>query len=113
MPGIIAPGESHLFNADVEVDPVEFKKKLPGFLWLIERITSTKHSLLCLAYRDLAGNRFYSIINGSGCTNYEEVFEHGQIPEDNLSVNWTAYKRACRRKESPDRRRAESSVRGP
>ena len=79
VPGIMPPGDSYLFNAHVEVDSAGFKKKLPGFSSLTERITSTSHALFCLTYRDLAGNRFFSIINGSNCTNYEGVFEHGAI----------------------------------
>jgi hypothetical protein len=81
VPGIMPPGGSHLFTAHVEVDSAGFKKKLPGFSSLTERITSTQHALVCLTYRDLAGNRFFSIINGSNCTNYEGVFEHGAISE--------------------------------
>lgn len=81
VPGIMPPGDPYLFNAHVEVDSVGFKKKLPGFSSLTERITSTQHALFCLTYRDLAGNRFFSIINGSNCTNYEGVFEHGAISE--------------------------------
>lgn len=81
VPGIMPPSDSYLFNAHVEVDSAGFKKKLPGFSSLTERITSTPHALFCLTYRDLAGNRFFSIINGSNSTNYEGVFEHGAISE--------------------------------
>ncbi|AQT60423.1 hypothetical protein [Cellvibrio sp. PSBB023] len=80
VPGIMAPGiDSYCFNAHIEVDSAGFKKRLPGFSSLIERITGTNHALFCLTYRDLAGNRFYSIINGSNEINYEGVFEHGKI----------------------------------
>lgn len=82
VPGIMPPGnDSYCFNAHVEIDSAGFKKKLPGFFSLIERITTTRHSLFCLTYRDLAGNRFYSIINGSNETKYEGVFEHGAVTE--------------------------------
>lgn len=82
VPGIISPEtDSYLFNNHVEIDSAGFKKRLPGFSSLIERIITTRHSLFCLTYRDLAGNRFYSIINGSNETHYEGVFEHGTITE--------------------------------
>lgn len=81
VPGIMPPSDSYLFNAQIEIDSAGFKKKLPGFSSMTERITSTPHALFCLTYRDLAGNRFYSIINGSNSTNYEGVFEHGAISE--------------------------------
>jgi hypothetical protein len=81
VPGILPPGDSHLFNAHVEVDSAGFKKKLPGFSSLTERITSKQHALVCLTYRDLTGNRFFSIFNSSNFTNYEGVFEHGAISE--------------------------------
>jgi hypothetical protein len=80
VPGIMPPGnDSYCFVAHEEMDSVGFKKKLPDFASLIERVTSTRHSLFCLTYRDLAGNRLYSIINGSNQINYEGVFEHGTV----------------------------------
>jgi len=82
VPGIMPPGnDSYCFNRPVEIDSVGFKKRLPEFASIIERVTRTHHALCCLTYRDLAGNRFYSIINGSNETNYEGVFEHGAIAE--------------------------------
>lgn len=80
VPGIMPTGDaSYCFNTHVEIDSAGFQNKLPGFSALTERISATKHALFCLAYRDVAGNRFYSIINGSNETNYEGVFEHGQL----------------------------------
>lgn len=80
VPGIMPPGnDSYCFNNHVEIDSAGFKKRLPGFSSLIERITTTRHALFCLTYRDLAGNRFYSIINGSNKLEYDGVFEYGAI----------------------------------
>lgn len=80
IPGIMPVGnDAYCFNTHIEIDSAGFKEKLPGFSSLTERICSTKHALFCLTYRDVAGNKFYSIINGSNQTNYEGVFEHGQI----------------------------------
>jgi hypothetical protein len=82
VPGIMPPGnDSHRFNVHVEIDSAGFKKRLPEFASIIERVITTRHALFCLTYRDLAGNRFYSIINGSNETNYEGVFEHGVVAE--------------------------------
>lgn len=80
VPGIMPPGnDSHCFKVHVEIDSAGFKKRLPGFAPIIERVITTRHALFCLTYRDLAGNRFYSIINGSNEMNYEGVFEHGSV----------------------------------
>ena len=79
VPGIIPTKDSYHFNSHVDFDSAGFKVKLPGFSTLIERITKTQHSLFCLAYRDLIGNKFYSIINGTNEMNYEGVFEHGSV----------------------------------
>lgn len=79
VPGIMPPGNPYRFNVHVEIDSAGFKKRLPGFTPIIERITTTRHALFCLTYRDLSGNRFYSIINGNNEMNYEGVFEHGAV----------------------------------
>lgn len=82
VPGIIPPGnDTYCFNNHIEIDSTGFKKRLPGFSSLISRINTTHHNLFCLTYRDLAGNRFYSIINGSNELKYDGVFEHGTITD--------------------------------
>lgn len=78
VPGVITASETYLFNNQMEINLTGIKEKLPAFVSLINRIASSNHALFCLVYRDLAGNRFYSIVNGSGA-DYDAVFEHGEV----------------------------------
>ncbi|SUX30701.1 hypothetical protein [Chromobacterium vaccinii] len=78
VPGVMPPSEMYLFDNHVEIDSADIKKRLPEFSTLTDRISAESHALFCLVYRDLVGNKFYSIINGSGAK-YDGVFEHDEI----------------------------------
>jgi hypothetical protein len=78
VPGVMPPLEKYHFSDHVDIDSAGIKKKIPEFDSLTNRITNNNHPLFCLVYRDLVGNKFYSIINGTGAK-YDGVFEHGEV----------------------------------
>lgn len=78
VPGVMPPLEKYHFSTHIDIDSAGIKKKIPGVDSLMNRITNNEYPLFCLVYKDLVGNKFYSIINGAGAK-YDGVFEHKEI----------------------------------
>ena len=79
-----ASKESHTFPID-KCMPITFAKlqeRFPGlteFSVFIKRITAASSQLMCLVYRDLEGEWFYSILSGIDEPNYGKLFEYGSL----------------------------------